>query len=256
MLGAIIGDVVGSRFEFDNTFDYQFELFTKECDFTDDSICTIAIADAILNEKGYQESLLKWCHKYPHPKGAYGGSFARWIVSSNPQPYHSFGNGSAMRVSAVGWLFDNEKDVLEEARKSASVTHNHPEGIKGAQSVALAILIARQGGGLEAIKQVAFDFYGKDFEQRLIPNGCFDETCQGTVPVAFHLIDLSSSFEDAIRRAISYGGDSDTLGAIVGAIAEALWGIPEDLENKALDYLPVDMIRIVRQVKERCKGLY
>lgn len=249
MLGAIIGDIVGSRFEFDNTFDYHFELFTKKCDFTDDSICTIAIADAILNKKDYQDALLEWCRKYPHPKGAYGGSFARWIVSANPQPYHSFGNGSAMRVSAVGWLFDNEEDVLEEAKKSAAVTHNHPEGIKGAQAVALAILVARQGRGLEAIKQVAFDFYGKDFEQHLIPEGYFDETCQGTVPVAFHLIGQSHSFEDAIRRAISYGGDSDTLGAIVGAIAEALWGIPEDLRVKALDYLPEDMVAIVHQAR-------
>lgn len=251
MLGAIIGDIVGSRFEFDNTFYYHFELFTPECDFTDDTICSIAIADAILEGKGYQDALLEWCRKYPHPMGAYGGSFARWIVSAHPQPYHSFGNGSAMRVSSVGWLYDAEEDVLREAMKSASVTHNHPEGIKGAQAVALAIWEARRGGGIEVIHKVACRFYGEDYEKHLIPQGCFDETCQGTVPVAFHLIRQSKSFEDSIRKAISYGGDSDTLGAIVGGMAEALWGVPDDLKIKALEYLPVDMISVVRQVVEK-----
>lgn len=241
MLGAIIGDIVGSRFEFDNTFKYDFEFFTPECDFTDDTICTIAIADAILNKKEYQQALLEWCRKYPHPMGAYGGSFARWIVSSNPQPYHSFGNGSAMRVSAIGWLFDTEEEVLEEAKKSASVTHNHPEGIKGAQAIALAIFKARKGEGLQAIKDIAHNFYGKEYAEHLKPKGWFDETCQGTVPIALHLISQSHSFEDAIRKAIAYGGDSDTLGAIVGSIAEALWGIPHDLQVKGLSYLPKEM---------------
>lgn len=139
MLGAIIGDIVGSRFEFNNTDRYDFDMFTRESTFTDDTICTIAIADAISSGKSYQDSLLEWCRRYPNPKGAYGGSFARWIASDNPQPYNSFGNGSAMRVSPVALAFDTLKEVQEEAKKTALVTHNHPEGIKGAVAVAHAI---------------------------------------------------------------------------------------------------------------------
>ena len=151
MLGAIIGDIVGSRFEFNNTSDFNFELFGEGCDFTDDTICTIAVADAILSKKSYKDAMLEWCRKYPNPKGAYGGSFARWIRSLYPQPYDSFGNGSAMRVSAVGWLFSNEEEVLEQAEKSAEITHNHPEGIKGAQAVALAVYLGRIGYPKQAI---------------------------------------------------------------------------------------------------------
>lgn len=132
MLGAIIGDIVGSRFEFNNTDNYNFELFTEESTFTDDTICTIAIADAINNGEHYEDTLLKWCRKYPNPKGAYGSSFARWIASDTPQPYNSFGNGSAMRVSPVAWFFDDLYRVKKEAEETAIVTHNHPEGIKGA----------------------------------------------------------------------------------------------------------------------------
>ena len=139
MLGAIIGDIAGSKYEFNNTFDYDFEMFAEGCDFTDDTICTVAIADAILNGRSYQESLLDWCRRYPSPKGAYGGRFAGWIRSLNPQPYNSLGNGSAMRVSPVAWLFDDLSQVLEEAEKTALPTHNHPEGIKGAKAVAHAI---------------------------------------------------------------------------------------------------------------------
>ena len=139
MLGAMIGDIAGSKYEFNNTFDYDFEMFGEGCDFTDDTICTVAIADAIQNGRSYQESLLDWCRRYPSPKGAYGGRFALWIRSLDPQPYNSFGNGSAMRVSPVAWLFDDLSQVLEEAEKTALPTHNHPEGIKGAKAVAHAI---------------------------------------------------------------------------------------------------------------------
>ena len=144
MLGAMIGDIAGSKYEFNNTFDYDFEMFGGGCDFTDDTICTVAIADAILNGRSYQESLLDWCRRYPSPKGAYGGRFAAWIGSLNPQPYNSFGNGSAMRVSPVAWLFDDLSQVLEEAEKTALPTHNHPEGIKGAKAVAHAIWYFRK----------------------------------------------------------------------------------------------------------------
>ena len=144
MLGAIIGDIAGSKYEFNNTFDYDFEMFGEGCDFTDDTICTVAIADAILNGRNYQESLLDWCRRYPSPKGAYGGRFAAWICSLNPQPYNIFGNGSAMRVSPVAWLFDDLSQVWEEAEKTALPTHNHPEGIKGAKAVAQAIWYFRK----------------------------------------------------------------------------------------------------------------
>ena len=171
MLGAMIGDIAGSKYEFNNTFDYDFEMFGEECDFTDDTICTVAIADAILNGRNYQESLLDWCRRYPSPKGSYGGRFAGWIRSLDPQPYNSFGNGSAMRVSPVAWLFDDLSQVLEEAEKSALPTHNHPEGIKGAKAVAHAIWHFRKSKeshlpddeAMKAFKDIARSYY-EDFD--------------------------------------------------------------------------------------------
>ena len=277
MLGAIIGDIAGSKYEFNNTFDYDFEMFGEGCDFTDDTICTVAIADAILNGRSYQESLLDWCRRYPSPKGAYGGRFAGWIRSLDPQPYNSFGNGSAMRVSPVAWLFDDLSQVLEEAEKTALPTHNHPEGIKGAKAVAHAIWYFRKSRFSEESKDseneetkglknenakaskdenetiqgfmsIARSYY-EDFDTRVYPKGKFDETCMDAVPLSFYLLSQASSFEDAIRLAISHGGDSDTIGAIVGSIAEARFGIPQEMKEKALSYLPDDMTRIYQQFK-------
>ena len=267
MLGAMIGDIVGSKYEFNNTFDYDFEMFGGGCDFTDDTICTVAIADAILNGRNYQESLLDWCRRYPSPKGAYGGRFAGWIRSLNPQPYNSFGNGSAMRVSPVAWLFDDLSQVLEEAEKTALPTHNHPEGIKGAKAVAHAIWHFRKSRfseeskeckdkyskesddkAMKAFKDIARSYY-EDFDTRDYPKGKFDETCMDAVPLSFYILSKASSFEDAIRLAISHGGDSDTIGAIVGSIAEARFGIPQDMKDKAMNYLPKDMTRIYQQFK-------
>lgn len=267
MLGAIIGDIAGSKYEFNNTFDYDFEMFGEGCDFTDDTICTVAIADAILNGRNYQESLLDWCRHYPSPKGTYGGRFAGWIRSLNPQPYNSFGNGSAMRVSPVAWLFDDLSQVLEEAEKTALPTHNHPEGIKGAKAVAHAIWHFRKSKfseeskdykgekakeydnkAMKAFKNIARSYYD-DFDTRDYPKGKFDETCMDAVPLSFHILSKASSFEDAIRLAISHGGDSDTIGAIVGSIAEARFGIPQDMKDKAMNYLPKDMTRIYQQFK-------
>lgn len=246
MLGAIIGDVVGSRFEFNNTDNYYFELFTDECDFTDDTICTIAIADAILNRKEYQDTMLEWCRKYPNPMGSYGGSFALWISSPDPQPYNSFGNGSAMRVSAIGWLFDSIGEVLSEAGKSAAVTHNHNEGIKGAQAVALAVYLGRKGVAKEKILKAMKEFYPQ-FEFPVLGGNNFNETCQGTLPICLGIINISNNFEEAIRYAIAVGGDSDTIGAIVGSIAESIWGIPERFKQAVLEYLPDDMLGIYEQ---------
>ena len=278
MLGAIIGDIAGSKYEFNNTFDYDFEMFGEGCDFTDDTICTVAVADAILNGRSYQESLLDWCRRYPSPKGAYGGRFAGWIRSLDPQPYNSFGNGSAMRVSPVAWLFDDLSQVLEEAEKTALPTHNHPEGIKGAKAVAHAIWYFRKSRFSEESKDseneetkglknenakaskdenetiqgfmsIARSYY-EDFDTRDYPKGKFDETCMDAVPLSFYLLSQASSFEDAIRLAISHGGDSDTIGAIVGSIAEARFGIPQEMKEKALSYLPDDMKDIWKQFAE------
>jgi ADP-ribosylglycohydrolase len=264
MLGAIIGDIVGSRFEFNPTNDYDFELFTNECGYTDDTICTIAVADALLKGRDFGESLHEWCNRYPCAKGGYGGRFAQWVRSSNPQPYGSFGNGSAMRVSPIGWWFDEPRVMFMESAKSALCTHNHPEGVKGAQAVAIAISECRRLRRNSQAKPVTQD----DIRTKGLGNAIslytgsktkdlninieehrnrFDETCQGTVPVALAIILNSTSFEDAIRQAVSLGADADTLGAIVGSIAEALWGIPEWIKQKVLPYLPQEMRAVVSE---------
>ena len=255
MLGAIIGDIVGSRFEFNNTKDFNFKLFTDECSFTDDTICTVAIADAyqqnLLGIWGLGSCLKDWCRKYPHPMGGYGGSFANWINDHNYEPYNSFGNGSAMRVSSIGWLFDTEQAVIVEATKSAVVTHNHPEGVKGAVATALAILYAREYSK-EIMLTKMTDYYPAYtwIEPRV---GCnrFNETCQGTMPVVFGIIREANSFEEAIRWAVAVGGDSDTIAAIVGSIAEAIWGIPAEMKTQAMDYLPEEMIRVIDNFYDR-----
>lgn len=246
MIGAIIGDIAGSRFEFNNTRDYNFQLFHKDCSYTDDTICTVAVADAILRGESYGDSLLRWCRKYPAPMGAYGGSFNRWIHSENPQPYNSFGNGAAMRVSPVAWAFNDSSEVMRNAMASAECTHNHQEGIIGAIATAELIFVYRKSPNpVEFVNLIGGLYYGQDWENNLPRPGVFDETCQGCVPLAFHIIKQSSSFEDAIRKAVSYGGDSDTLAAIVGSIAEARWGIPIEMQKQALNILPRDMLKVV-----------
>ena len=252
MLGAIIGDIVGSRFEFNPTNRYHFELFTKECDFTDDTICTVAVADAIMNEKDFSECVHEWCCRYPFPMGGYGGSFARWVHSDYPVPYNSFGNGAAMRVSPVAWFADSWEMALELAAKTAAITHNHPEGIKGAQTVALAIYDARQGMDDKAVMEdcVKFSGYSIHLELEDVQNK-FDETCQGTVPVALWIIGQSTGFEDAIRRAVNLGADADTIGAIVGSIAEAIWGIPENIKQAVMPYLTEEMKEVVELFYKR-----
>lgn len=255
MLGAIIGDIVGSKYEFNNTFDYNFEMFSDGCDFTDDTICTMAIADAILNKRSYQESLHDWCRRYPNPKGAYGGRFAGWIHSDCPQPYNSWGNGAAMRVSPIGWAFNEPHTIIREAVNSAKVSHDHIEGLIGAEAVAMAMYEAKLFPTAKKAKpyisSIARWYYGDDFKNGLPRQGVFDETCQGCVPLALYIILESDDFEDAIRKGISYGGDSDTLGAIVGSIAEPLFGIPPYMREKALDYLPSEMLDVVTKFETK-----
>lgn len=244
MIGAIIGDIVGSRFEFNNTNDYHFKLFTKENSYTDDTICTVAIADAINTGTGYKDKMVEWCRKYPHPMGSYGGGFSRWIVSENHEPYNSYGNGSAMRVSPVAWAYDDLDTILKEAEKTAAITHNHPEGIKGALAIAHAIHSQKRGfkpGDLEAVG----NRYYPGFLHEIYTPGVFNETCQGTVPICLKIVRYSTSFEDAIRRAVSWGGDSDTIGAIVGSIAEAAFGVPQSIYRKVWNYLPVEMLEVI-----------
>lgn len=255
MLGAIIGDIVGSKYEFNNTFDYNFEMFSDGCDFTDDTICTVAIADAILNKRSYQESLHDWCRRYPNPKGAYGGRFAGWVHSDCPQPYNSWGNGAAMRVSPIGWAFNEPHTIIREAVNSAKVSHDHVEGLIGASAVAMAMYEAKLFPTAKKAKpyisSIARWYYGDDFKMGLPRQGVFDETCQGCVPLALYIILESDDFEDAIRKAISYGGDSDTLGAIVGSIAEPLFGIPPYLKEKAISYLPSEMVTVVTNFEKK-----
>lgn len=252
MIGAIIGDIIGSTYEFHNTQNYDFELFPQGSSFTDDTVCTIAIADAILRGIPYRDSLIEWCRKYPHPKGAYGASFSRWIY--DPQPYDSFGNGAAMRVSPIGWAFSSSTIVLDEAKKSAECSHSHDEGIKGAMATAIATWYLANHNYKDAKREVqnmCIELYGKDYVANLPKIGIWDGTCQGCVPLALHLFSLSQSFEDAIRIAVSYGGDSDTLGAIVGALAGAYYEIPTKLKRKAMSFLPEEMQNVIREFHKK-----
>lgn len=247
MLGAIIGDIVGSRFEFRNRKTKEFELFNQYSHFTDDTVLTIATMDVLLNKKPFDVTYKEWFRKYPD--AGYGGRFMKWGLSDSLEPYNSFGNGSAMRVSPIGFYYDNEEEVLKMAEESAKVTHNHPEGIKGAQATALAIFLARKGATKEEIKkeiEERFNYYLDEPLDSIRTWYRFDETCQGSVPQAIRAFLESENFEDAIRNAISIGGDSDTIACITGGIAEAYYGsISEDLKAEAYKRLNEDMISII-----------
>ena len=259
MLGAIIGDIVGSRFEFDEKPTEGFELFTDDCDFTDDTICTVAIADAIMNDRDYKDSLVDWCHRYPNPKGGYGGMFLRWLEERNHLPQASYGNGSAMRVSPVGWLFNDYDEVLLQAKQSAEVSHCHEEGIRGAQCVATVIYWLRT---TRLIKDDIESAVARNFHYQLPPlkdifriggNGYFDSTCQETVPFALRCFLDAEDFEGTLRNAIMAQGDTDTKAAIACSIAEASYEIPDDLADQALNFLPVDILKVVEQFYDRIK---
>ena len=248
MLGAVIGDIAGSRFEFDNYRHTDFDIFSPDSNFTDDTICTVAIADWVL--QGYSDNLASilqgWCRAYPCPKGAYGGRFSQWIEWKDPEPYNSWGNGSAMRVSAVGWAFATLEETLHFSEQSAIVTHNHPEGIKGAQAVAAAIFWARTGIGKAQIKENITRQFGYDLSQscdQIRPYYHFNESCQETVLQAITAFLESDDFEHAIRLAVSLGGDSDTLAAITGSIAEAYHGIPTAMREHALAILHAVLLK-------------
>lgn len=259
MLGAIIGDIVGSRFEWNNHRSKDFELFTKKCFFTDDSVMTLAIAKALVECKGDYGNLSEVTVRTmqevgrPYPYCGYGGMFRRWMYSDDPQPYNSFGNGAAMRVSACGFVARDLEEAKDLSRKVTVVTHGHPEGIKGAEATTVAIFLARQGYSIDEIKDhIEREYYKIDFTLDEIRDTYeFNETCQNTVPQALEAFFESDSFEDAIRNAISIGGDSDTLAAITGGIAEAYYGIPEHIGKTAKDYLDQKLWDILAEFENK-----
>jgi ADP-ribosylglycohydrolase len=247
MLGAIIGDIVGSVYEWNIIKTTEFPFFSPRGFFTDDSVLTVATAHVLLTGIVYAEAYQDFAQRYPGR--GYGGNFHHWIYSIDRQPYNSWGNGSAMRVSPVGFAFNTVDEVLEEAKRSAEVTHNHPEGIKGAQATALAILLARQGAPQAEIRAEIAGRFGYDLDRtvdEIRPGYTFDVSCQGSVPEAIIAFLESTDFEDAIRKAISLGGDSDTIACITGGIAEAYYGgIPDAIAEQALGYLPEEFIGVI-----------
>lgn len=253
MLGAIIGDIAGSRFEWDNIKTKDFNLLTSGCFPTDDSIMSLAVAKAILKSEGDCARLEKLTVSYmqelgrQYPNGGYGGRFHEWLYAEEPHPYNSFGNGAAMRVSPCGFAATTLDEALALARAVTKVTHNHPEGMKAAEAVSAAIFLARNGKSLLEIRDyIESAYYKLNFTLDSIrPAYSFDETCQGSVPQAFEAFFESTGFEDAIRNAISIGGDSDTIAAIAGGIAEAYYGIPSDLRKHALTFLDKTQLDIL-----------
>lgn len=253
MLGAITGDIVGSVYEWDPVKTTEFPLFCEESTFTDDSVLAVAVADVILHAGDYVDAFRDYYHRYPGR--GYGGMFHRWASSTDTKPYNSFGNGSAMRVSPVGFAFGSLEKVLEEAEKSAAVTHDHPEGIKGAQAVAAAIFLARNGRDKGGIKSYIEEEFGYDLSEPL--DGIreyysFDVTCQGSVPQSITAFLESSDFEDAIRKAVSLGGDSDTMACITGGIAQAFYGgVPLEIADEAMARLDDGLRSVVTEFMER-----
>lgn len=253
MIGAIAGDIIGSRFEAQPIKRSDFDFFHPQCRFTDDTVLTVAVADAILRGRGYADSLQTWARKYPN--AGYGGTFYRWIWQNDPQPYNSWGNGSAMRVSAVGFAFDAVEQVLSQAERSAAVSHNHPEGIKGAQAVALAIFLARSGRSKTQIRNTLKQRFGYDLDRTLAqirPCYSFDVSCQGSVPEAIVAFLESTDLLSAIGNAVSLGGDSDTQACIAGSIAEAFYGgVSDALRTFVRDKMPDDLWQVVTDFYRR-----
>lgn len=285
MYGAFIGDIVGSKYEFNNIKAKNFPLFSQGCDYTDDTIMTVAVAKAIIlshqeqhrkngKGKGFQEFLIEvmrdFGKKYPNPTGAYGSSFAEWLRQDNPKPYGSYGNGSAMRVSPCGLVAITMDEALALARASACVTHNHPEGVKGAEAVSAAIFLAKCGKSKEEIRQYINEhYYHLDFTLDSIRDRYrFDGSCQGSVPQAIVAFLESVDFEDAIRNVVSIGGDCDTTGAITGSIAWIYYAIQSGgysgwvynefdpamlaIREKAIEYIPKEFVDIADEFHEMC----
>ncbi len=259
MIGAIIGDIVGSRFEWNNHRSKDFELFTRECFATDDSIMTLAVGKALVESKNDWSDLGEQAVRCmqevgrPYPRCGYGGRFWDWMYSDHPKPYNSFGNGAAMRVSACGFVARSLEEAKALSKAVTEVTHNHPEGLKGAEATVVAIYMARTGSTIEEIRDVIDqEYYPINFTlDEIRDTYAFNETCQDTVPQALEAFFESNSFEDAIRNAISVGGDSDTLAAITGGIAEAYYGVPADLKVKAKTFLDNRLLEILTKYENK-----
>lgn len=247
LMGAICGDIIGSAYEFNPTKQFKFSLFTKKSTYTDDTVMTCAVADWLMNGGKLPEIMQKWGRKY---MGAgYGPMFYRWLRSECPKPYNSFGNGSAMRVSPVGWFAKSLEECLRLAKESAEVTHNHQEGIKGAKATASAIFLAKNGANKDEIKRYISETFGYDLNRKYVeikPGYSFDVTCQGSVPESIICFLESEDYETAIRLAVSMGGDADTMGALTGGMAAAYYKeIPDKIAGPCLDLLPEDIYEIV-----------
>lgn len=247
LLGAIAGDVIGSVYEANPTKELDFKLFRSHSIFTDDTVLTLAVADWLLSKGELTDTLQRYGQKYAY--AGYGGSFRKWMMSPHPQPYNSWGNGSAMRVSPVGWFFETLQETLAAAKKSAEVTHNHPEGIKGAQAVAACIYLARTGTSKQEIKEYIMETFGYDLNRtydEIHPAYRFDVSCQGSVPEAIIAFLDSTDFESTIRMAVALGGDSDTQACIAGSIAEAFYGgVPEHIAPEVLKRLPKELTEVL-----------
>lgn len=252
MLGAIAGDIIGSVYEARPIKSRDFPRFSRGCCFTDDTVLTVAVADAILTGGLYIDKFHEYFERYPH--AGFGGSFMQWAMLRSREPYYSFGNGSAMRVSPVGFAFNDMETVLEQAEQSAAVTHNHPEGIKGAQATAACVFLARTGSDKQEIR----DFVSKQFAYKLDQSLAdirktyrFDVSCQGSVPQSIIAFLEAQGYEEAVRNAVSLGGDADTMAAISGGIAEAYYGVPEQISARALSFLDDALKRIVYAFTEK-----
>ena len=266
MYGAILGDMIGAPYEFDRgNKTKDFPLFVNESQFTDDTVMTIAVAEALLDHPGASDEELRsalvqsmqmWGRKYP--SAGYGARFIRWLHSEDPKPYGSYGNGSAMRVSAAGWLYETIDKTRHMARLTAEVTHDHPEGIKGAEATASAIFLARTGAGKDDIRDYIINEFGYDLSRtcdEIRPTYYHVESCQKTVPEAITAFLEGDDFEDVIRTAVSLGGDCDTLTCIAGSIAEAFYRIPEEIVAECRNRLPEDMLTVLDRFAERKQSI-
>ena len=261
MYGAILGDMIGAPYEFDRGKKVKdFPLFSRGSQFTDDTVMTVAVANALMDTLGQDDdairaalvaSMQKWGRRYPD--AGYGGRFIGWLHSDDPKPYNSYGNGSAMRVSAAGWLGNTLEEVRRLARLSAGVTHNHPEGVKGAEATASAIFLARSGKDKAEIRDYIVREFGYDLSRtcdEIRPGYHHVESCQQTVPEAITAFLEGADFEDAIRTAVSLGGDCDTLTCIAGSVAEAFYGVPEDLVKVCRGRLSEDLLQVVDRFRQ------
>lgn len=259
MIGAVAGDIIGSIYEWSLTKNYNFELFNRKSCFTDDTVLTIATAEALLekgteaNRKDFSRAYMKWGRKYPH--AGYGGRFREWLRYGDPSiVIDSFGNGSAMRVSPVAWVSDDIDIVLKLAQESAAITHSHPEGIKGAQAVAAAIYMARYGENKESIRLNLERMFGYDLSRKIIDikaTYTFNVTCQGSVPEAIIAFLEANSYEDAVRLAVSLGGDTDTQACMAGSMAEAVWPVPQEIKERSQRILTQELYQIINEFEKK-----